>query len=377
MIEAQEMNSLKKYIALAIAMVVPFALVANANAAGESVTATTKIEGIGGKLYKEAQVSSKLNIHAEVTTPSSSPTVLPMKNVKVTFPAGMTFKPNDSKTPVCTDSKLSASSNLSDPAGVADACKSSVIGTGTAAIYLAKVNVPSALITDPILIAFNAGKTSSGQAKMKIYGYSDRTHVGILMNGTLNGSVLNIAIPVLSSDSAVKYFDLNFPGDTLSRPELGVNVRGLDQNYVQAKCSSSPLKTNAVFELGERTYPGGQDVGPTTEVKSPQTTQPCTGVAGNAKLGGVKVKGPNAVKNGRKGAFKVTVKNNGTATAKNVVVTSNRGGKGKAGNIAPGKSKTVTVKVKIKGKKGKKVAVKFTAKSGKVKAGATKKVKVK
>jgi hypothetical protein len=371
------MNSLKKYIALVIAMVVPFALVANANAANESVTATTHITGIGGKLYKEAQVSSNLNIHAEVTTPNSSPKVLPMKNVKITFPAGMTFKPNDSKTPVCGDSKLSTSSNLADPAGVANACKSSVIGTGTAAIYIAKVNQPTALVTDPILIAFNAGKNSSGQPKMKIYGYSDTTHVGILMVGTLKGRVLDIAVPVLSSDSAVKYFDLDFPGETLSRPELGVNVRGLDKNYVQAKCSSTPLKTNATFELGERSYPGGQETGPTTTVVSPETTQPCTGLAGKAKLGGVKIKGPNAVKNGRKGVFKVTVKNNGTATAKKVIVTSNRGGKAKAGNIAPGKAKTVKVKVKIRGKKGKKIAVKFTAKSGKVKAGATKRVRVK
>jgi hypothetical protein len=371
------MKSLKKYVAFAIAIVVPLALVANANAANETVTATTNLTAKGGKFYKQAQVASELKLRAEVNTPSSSLKVNPMKNVKVTFPNGMTFKPNNSKTPVCPDSKLSVSSNLSDPSGVVSSCSKSVVGTGTAAIFLAKVNQPTALIGDPILVVFNAGKNNSGQPKLKIYGYSKTTNVGILMDGTLKAGVLNIAVPVLSNDSAVKYFELDLPGGSLKRPDIGVNTRGLDPNYVQAKCASSPLKTNGVFELGERTYPGGSDIGPTTTVVSPETTQPCTGLAGKAKLGGVKVKGPNAVKNGRKGVFKVTVRNNGTATAKKVIVTSNRGGKAKAGNIAPGKAKTVKVKVKIRGKKGKKIAVKFTAKSGKVKARATKKVRVK
>ena len=44
-----------------------------------------------------------------------------------------------------------------------------------------KVNLPTALITDPILIAFNAGYTGGGQPRIKIYGYSKTTNVGILM----------------------------------------------------------------------------------------------------------------------------------------------------------------------------------------------------
>jgi hypothetical protein len=237
--------------------------------------------------------------------------------------------------------------------------------------------LPETLIVDPILIVFNAGTTGSGQPKLKIYGYSKTTNVGILMTGTLKGEVLDIAIPVLSNDSAVKYFQLNIPGGQLVRDDINVNVHGLDPNYVQAKCASSPLKTNAVFELGERAYPSGTPTGPTTQVTSPQTTQNCTGKAGTAKLGFSKVNGPGAVKNGKQGSYKVTIKNPGTATVKNVVVTNNRGGKAQAGNIAPGKTRTVTVKAKIKGKKGKKVAVKFTAKAGNVKASTTKQVKVK
>jgi hypothetical protein len=371
------MNSLKKYIALVIALVVPFAAVSAANAADETVNATTDISARSGPLYKEKAVPSNLKINVDVTTPVSSPKVLPMKNVKVTFPTGMTFNPNNAKTPVCPDSKLSNSSNLAAPSAVVSACKDSVIGTGTATIIIGKINNnPALVVSDPILVAFNAGKNAQGQPKLKIYGYSAFTKVGILMDGTLKGSVLDIAIPVLSSDSAVKDFKLEFPGPKLDRPELGISTQGRDANYVLAKCASSPLATKADFILGERTYPGGEPTSPDVPVSSPETFQDCVGNPGKAKLGGVKVKGPNAVKNGRKGTFKVTVTNNGTATAKNVVVTSNRGGKGKGGNIAPGKSKTVTVKATIRGKKNRKVAVKFTAKSGNVKAAATKKVTV-
>jgi hypothetical protein len=371
----EEMNTLKKSLAVMVALMVPFAVATSAEAANESVTATTNISGMGGKLYKEKQVASKLNVHAEVMTPSTSPTVLPMKNVKITFPAGMTFRPNNAKTPVCTDSKLSNSSQLNDPAGVVAACKSSVVGTGTAAIYLAKLNQASALITDPILIAFNAGKTGSGQPKVKIYGYSDKTRVGILMSGTLKGSVLDIAVPVLSSDSAVKYFDLNLPGSTLSRPEIGVNVKGLDPNYVQAKCGTGVLNTNAVFELGERSYPSGTPTGPTTTVVSPQTTQNCTGLAGHAKLTAKVVKRPRAVRNGRKGFFRIYVKNVGTATAKGVFVFA-PAAKKKVGYVAPGRGKTIGVRAKVRGRKGQMRKIKFTVKGNGVSARAFAKVRV-
>ena len=371
------MKSLKKYFALLIAMIVPFAVVSTASAANETVTATTELTPRSGPFYKQASVASNLKFRAEVNTPADSPTVNPMKNVKVNFPAGMRFNPNNRKTPVCGDNKLNVTSNLSDPAGVVNSCAKSVVGTGEAAIFLAKVNLPNTLITDPILVAFNGGKTNQGQPKVKIYGYSKTTNVGILMNGILKGQIFDVAIPVLSNDSAVKYFELNFPGGNLSRPDINVNTRGLDPNYVQARCASSPLKTSAVFELGERSYPSGTPTGPTTTVSSPQTTQNCTGNPGKARLAMPKLQGPNAVKNGRKGTYRVRVKNTGTATAKNVVVTNNRGGKAKAGNIGPGKAKTVRVKATIRGRKGAKVAVKFTAKSGNVKVSKTKRVRVK
>ena len=370
------MKHLKNTLAFLLAATVSLAFASSAGAAGESVTATTSISGMGGKLFKEKQVAARLNIHAEVTTPDTSPQVLPMKNVKVTFPAGMAIRPNNSKTPVCSDSKLSNTSNLSNPSGVVASCSKSVVGSGTAAIYLAKVNLPTALITDPILIAFNAGYTGSGQPRIKIYGYSKTTNVGILMNGTLKGSVLSMAVPVLSNDSAVKYFDLNFPGGRLDREDIGVHVHGLDPNYVQARCASSPLKTNAVFDLGERTYPAGTDVGQTTRVASPETMQSCVGLAGHAKLKAKVVKKPRAVRNGGRGFFRVYVRNYGTATAKGVYLFA-PSVKKKVGWIAPGVARTIGIRARVRGRKGHSRTIRFTVKGNGVSASAFARVRVK
>lgn len=370
------MRHLMKSIPILIAMIVPFALVSNANAAGETVAATTTIAPKGGKFYRQANVASDLKIRAEVTTPESSPTVNPLKNVKVTFPAGMTFNPNNNRTPVCPDNRLNQQSNLADPAGIVAACPRSVVGSGTAAIIIAKVNLPGALISDPVLIAFNAGRTAQGQPRLKIYGYSKFTNVGILMDGVLRGRVLDIAVPVLSNDSAVKYFELEFPGPVLNRPDIDINVRGLDPNYVQARCASSPLRTNASFELGERTYPGGQPIGPTTTVVSPETTQNCNGLAGNPRLRAVRVAGPNVVRRGRPAVFRVVVRNTGTAPARNVVVTTNRGGRARGGNIAAGGQRAIAVRVPIRARQNTRLAIRFIARAGNQRAAAVKRVRV-
>jgi len=369
------MSHAKKYLALFIALLVPFAFVSSAQATGESVAATTTLTPNGGKFYKEAQVSSKLKIDGVVTPAPGAVTMNSLKNLKISFPAGMGFKPNSN---ICPDSKLNENSNLAvGPMAIKNLCPKAVVGTGTAVIYLARVvNNPATKLTDPVLVAFNAGKNNQGQPMLKIYGYSKATGVGILMEAALKNQVLDIAVPVLTSDSAVGELHLDFPG-SVTIPDQGT-IKGQDPNYVQAKCGTGSLVTNATFVLGQRDYATKQPIPGTEEtIVAPTTNQSCTGLAGKAKLGGLKVKGPGAVKNGRKGTYKVTVKNTGTATAKNVVVTSSRGGKGKGGNIAPGKSKTIAVKTTIRGKKGRKVAVKFTAKSGNVKAAVTKKVRVK
>jgi hypothetical protein len=184
------------------------------------------------------------------------------------------------------------------------------------------------------------------------------------MHGTLINHVLDVAVPVLSSDSAVKYYQFDLPGPGLDRPEIGVQTRGLDPNYVRAICpASGELKTNSEFVLGERSYPSGTDTGPETTVDSPETIQNCTGKVGTPKLS-VKVTGPKKVKSGKKGTFKVTVSNKGTGIAKGVKVTSTGGGKGSAGTINPDKSRTIKVKAKVTGRKGSKKTLTFTAKGG-------------
>lgn len=367
---------MKKVFAIAVAAVLSLLMVSTAQAGNETVTASTNIAPQKGSLYQAYPTSAKLTIRADVHVPDSEATVTPMKNTLIRFPDGLSFNPNSKVTPTCGDDKLNAQSPLGTPTAIVDACADSVVGTGTSAIYLAKFKAN--LLADPILVIFNAGVSNSGNPKIKIYGFSKGTGVGILMTGELKNGVLDVAIPVLSYDSAVQYYQFDIPGTGLVRPDIGVNTAGKDPNYVEAICpASGKLTTSAEFVLGQRDAATGANIGTEVTVKAPETTQTCKGSAGKAKLGGVKVKGPKSVRSGAKGTFKVTVKNTGTGVAKGVTVTATGGGKGKGGNIAPGASKTIKVKTKVSGRKGGKATIKFTAKAGNVKATGKTKVSVK
>ena len=106
-----------------------------------------------------------------------------------------------------------------------------------------------------------------------------------------------------------------------------VHVHGLDPNYVQAKCASSPLKTNAVFRARRAFLPSSTPDRP-DDHRHLAADHPGLRRQGRyPELGFNKVNGPSAVKNGKTGSYKVTIKNPGTATVKNVVVTNNRGGR--------------------------------------------------
>jgi len=271
------MNQAKKYLAVLIAILVPMAaFTATAQAAGESAAVSAKITPRGGKFFKKKRVASNLSVAATITPGSSSATVLPTKNIKFTFPAGMGLNPNRN---VCPNSKLGPNSNLSlGPKWAVQQCPKAVVGTGTAMIYLAKIKASP--LRDPVLIAFNAGKNGKGQAKLKIYGYSKQTTVGILMNGVLKGRVLSLNVPVLSSDSAVGDFRLQMPGPVLKRPDLGLNVKGLNPRYVLGSCAHSPLITSAVFTLGERNVSTGKPTGPTSKVNARKSVQKCVGKRG-------------------------------------------------------------------------------------------------
>lgn len=356
------MTQAGKYLAILFTLLVPLAVTPAALAAGETVAAESQLTPRSGNFFKQVRVASNLTVSATVTPGATSATVNPTKRMRFTFPAGMTLNPNRN---VCPDNKLGPGTNLSlGPAYVVNQCPKAVVGTGTAMIYLAKFKVSP--LNDPVLVAFNAGKNRQGQPKLKIYGYSKQTTVGILMNATLRGRVLDIAVPVLSSDSAVGEFKLEMPGPRLQRPELSLDTRGLNPYYVQALCSSSPLVTDATFELGERDVSTGQPTSSTVTVNAPETTQNCTGLTGRPKLTGARAKGPKRLVRARKATFFVTVKNAGTATARSVKVRVSGGGRGfiKAANIQPRSAKTIRVKVRPTTRKGRVARLVFTISAG-------------
>ena len=354
-----------------------------AQASGETATAGLTMTPQSGSLYVQAQKPVFWRVDVEIKAPyPESPEVLPMKRVRTSFPTEMRFNPKKG-FPVCPDDKVGPPPvNLSvPPAEVISRCPDAVLGNGSAELYLNRVNrAEGPILKDPVLLVFNGGETSSGLPKIKIYGFSKGTGAGVYMEGTLDHGVLDVAIPVLTYDSAVGRFDLNIPGTgpvVYDKKEVSGSV-GLDKSYVTTTCATGSWNGSAQFTLGTRDS-AGNPTSPDSLVDSPPYSVDCVGLAGKGKLGGVKVKGPAKVKKRKKGTFKVTVRNNGTATAKGVKVRAKgKGakGSGKAGNIAPGASKTVKVKVKFT-KKGKS-KVTFTAKSsnaGSAKGKKTVKVK--
>ena len=355
-------------IAVPTVLVGLLALAGTASAANEAITLETSLTPRSGSLFREMRVPVNSTVRVQVQAPPSSPKILPLKRATLTFSRDMTYNPNNQRTPICPDRRLSSQSNLAaGVAAVVDLCPRSVIGTGTANIFLAKVNHPNALIDDPQLVIFNAGRDSNGNAQMKIYGYSEATHSGVLMEGSLapNG-VQDVFVPVLSNDSAVSNFVLNIPGNGIQTADPAApggmrTVRGLDPEYVRARCSGGHWTTRGQFTLGERTYPAGISIGPDSIVSSAPFTDHCQGLAGRARIGQVRVNGPARLTRGSRPAFRVTVRNSGTATARNVRIQVSGGGRGqvRAANIAPRSGRTVRVRVRVTGRRGSRARLVF------------------
>ncbi len=278
------MFNLKRIVGLICLACVPALLgvvgAGPASAANETINLKTAVVPNHGKLFKRRSVPAKMQLSATVNTPDSSPKVNPLKRAIIQFPRDLTFHPNNRRTPVCSDKALSETSNLAaGPAAIVKLCPKSVVGTGTAKIYLAKVHQPSALVSDPQLVIFNAGKDNKGQAKVKIYGYSKTTNVGILMHGTVSRKgIINVFIPVLANDSATASFILAIPGPGIT--DGGKRIKGRDPNYARIRCSSGKWVTRGTFVLGERTYPAGNPTGPSTTVKARASTVKCHGARG-------------------------------------------------------------------------------------------------
>lgn len=337
-------------------------------AAGETITVEHSVVPRAGKLYKEFSVPANMSLSARVNTPSESPLVSPLKRATIKFPRDLSYNPNNQRTPVCPDSALNEQSNLAGGvAAIVDLCPRSVIGTGTANIYLAKVHNPSALISDPELVIFNAGRDSRGNANMKIYAYSKATNYGILMEGALSPQgIQDVAIPVLSNDSATADFVLSIPGNGLTVEDPGSAtgtrvVRGLDPSYARTRCSTGTWTTGGQFTLGERSFPAGVDTGPETVIEATPHSSRCNGLAGRARLARVQARGPKNLRRGARNVFRVTVRNTGTAIARQVRIRVAGSGRGQARmpNIAPGAARTVRVPVRIQGQRGSRARILF------------------
>lgn len=369
-------RALKLFVGLVVLSGTAFSATAPANAANETATAGFAMIPQQGTLYKEMAKPVDWRVDVEIKAPyPSSPTVLPMKQIRADFPDEMTFNP-DPDMPVCEDDKVGPNADLSFPPDTIIArCPKSVIGNGTADLYLAQTNSPTGPgLKDPVLVAFNGGRNAEGLPLLKVYGYSQQVNTGVYMGGVLKDGSLTVDIPVLAYDSGTGRFDLNIPG-TNSPVE---NRRGLDKNYVRTTCKNDIWNGGVQFTLGSRGS-DGTPAGPDSIVDAAPISVPCNGAAGSARLAKPGVKGPGNAKAGKKATYKVTLKNSGTASAKKVkLVATGKGVKGsaKAGTLAPQKSKTVKIKVKFTKRGTTKVKFKASGKGGRA-ATAVKKVKVK
>lgn len=346
-------------IGFAFAASVLMAMPVGASGANESVNIKTAMDPPGGRLYKEARVPVQSLLEATVSVPDGQPTILPLKRTQIRYDTDMTFNPNNRVTPVCPDSKINSQTNLA--VGVSfmvDLCPRSVVGTGVSSIYLAR-NI-AAPLNDPQMVIFNAGRNQNGEARIKIYAYSKDTGTGILMNGSLTRrGFMNVFIPVLSFDSAVGYFRFDIPGTGMEvvdprEPDGFKTIRGLDPRYVQAKCSDGKWTTGSTFRLGERNPATGQDIGATSIVDAPAYNDSCQGLRGRPVLNRQRKSFPRQARRGARPMIRVTVRNRGTASARNVRLTASGGirGQRRVANVPPGTVRTFSLRPRVVARKG-------------------------
>lgn len=340
---------------------------------GEVATTDFSIAPLKGSLYTKSFVSSEWSVSADISQPGVVPApvvpISPMKEVDLKLTKDLTFNPNKNM-PVCPDNKVGPTANLSVPPNtIIDRCPKSVIGNGSAQLYLAHMNTGTGpTLKDPVLIIFNGGYVSSGplkgRPKIKIYGFSKGTGAGIYMGAVLTSEgVLKVQVPVLTADSAVANFHFNIPGKTPIIYDYKSIPRsvGQDLNFIKAKCSAGSWALDSSYKLGTRNDLG-EDTGPTSVIDAPRITHDCSAIPGYipfAKLGNTTVKGASKTKRNNKILYRIKVKNTGTAVAKRVKVTiSGRGVKGK---------KVFNLEnIKAKGFKNLRAPLRFT-KTGKVK----------
>jgi hypothetical protein len=339
-----------------------FAIPSMANASEEFAEADVNFQPrTAPTFFNNAFSPADWTVETAIKLPGTFPTypkIIPMKVADIGLPpsSAVTFNPSASM-PVCPDDQLGPppTSNSIPVPNMLARCPDALIGNGTAVFGLAKSTNPTATRDGEILV-FNGGRVG-GLPKLKVYAYSYDTSVGIYTSAILQpDGQLRFEIPQLTSDSAVRSLNLSIPGRkiVIEKPLFGLTVTlppGKDPNYVQAKCVNNagfPWSTD--FTLGERDN-GGNPINDPEFTVSDAGTAPCTGVAAVARIGSVRVSGPSKVKRNRSVAYRVTVRNSGTRTATGVKLKiSGRGVSigAPVGNINPGASRTVKVRVKLR-----------------------------
>jgi hypothetical protein len=264
-----------------------------------------------------------------------------MKRINVSFPVEMSFNPNP-RMPVCPDSDVGPPPVFlsAPPDTIISRCPDSVLGNGTAVLYVGRGNNENAKLLDPVLVIFNGGRKPDGTPRIKVYGYSERLNTGIYLEGALDRNVLGVDIGQLPGDSAVGLFDLNIPGEA----SPFTNRRGRDPAFVRTTCADGSWEASAAFTLGTRDT-GGNPTSPDSIVQAPPVTVPCQGAAGVTRLAVARVK-----QSGRR--LKVTLRNTGTASASGFRIRLARSGRGRSWRvpvIRPGDSLDVYVPRQAKG----------------------------
>lgn len=363
-----------KFIKTAVALlttVLGLALPAAANAAGETLDAFFSLKPQSGQFLKSGFKPANWEIGNTVQAlgDPKPAVILPSKVINLQFPAdAMTFNPGN--MPVCGLDKVGPPPvSLSAPVETIVArCPDAVIGNGTAKFVLNRNNLnPNAVLKGQI-VAFNGGLTTgtptpgfpawpAGSPLLRIYAYSYDTGVAIYTEAAYVDGNLTFNVPSLTQDSSVSELNLAIPSTQKTLTNLGpgqvtaVLPKGKKSDYVKGQCATGEWPWSATFTHGTRDT-GGNPTSPDT-FSNDSGVETCTGVVGKATIGSVKVTGPSKVMRGKPVVYKVAIRNSGALAATGVRLRV--GGRGIAvnssvGQIAPGATRTVSVRAPFRSK---------------------------
>jgi hypothetical protein len=320
---------------------------ARASEPGEVAFSTLEMSPIGGKLYREARVPVEWRVQAEISAPFPEvPKVRPIKTITAAFPSEMAFAPAPDLS-ICPDRILSPSaSSLGVPAAeMIRKCPLALIGNGRAKLYLAANNSASGpQLENTELVIFYGGRSASGTARLKVYGFDPEVNAGVYMEGTWTDNVLEVSIPKLPFGTSTGFFELAIPGRNNGFPSRV----GRDPGFVRANCPNGFWAGTSEFLLGDR-LDSGEPSGEEALVRAPDFRSDCVGLDGKAALRLTTPGGSKPV--GRRASLSVLVTNPGTATARDIRLRVS--GKGvrqstplpTVSSLAPGASRRVKARV--------------------------------